>query len=258
MANRLRKLLQPGERAVGNWISIGHPAVAEICAPEFDFVIIDTEHTAIGLETLEDMLRAVNEDVATLVRVPANDPTRIKRVLDLGVAGLMIPMIETSEQAKQAVEAMQYPPEGIRGAAPARASDYGRSFNEYFKSANEDLITILQIETERGVKNVEEIVTVDGVDAVIVGQGDLSASMDVFGEWDSDRFQSALNSVLESAHGAGKPVGMLALNHKDIHRWVDGGVDFLIAGADIVHLTSGSDNVRKEFETAVENFNGDD
>lgn len=252
MADELRQLLQPGERAVGNWISIGHPAVAEICAHGFDFVIVDTEHTATGLETLENVLRAVGTDVAPIVRVPWNDPVRIKRVLDLGVAGLMIPMIETREQAERAVEAMRYPPEGIRGAAPARASDYGRTFAEYFERANEDLLTIVQIETERGAENVDEIVAVDGVDAVIVGQGDLSASMDVFGEWDGDRFRNALNSVLETARDAGKPVGMLAVDHEGIHRWVDAGVDFVIVGADMFYLAEGSEAAREEFEVAVE------
>lgn len=256
MMDGLRPLLRPDERAVGNWISIGHPAVAEICARNFDFVVIDTEHTAIGLETVENMLRAVDDDVAALVRVPGIDPERMKRVLDLGAAGLMVPMVETAEQAERAVEAMSYPPKGIRGAAPARASDYGRRFGEYFENANEDLITIVQIETERGVENADRIVAVDGVDAVIVGQGDLSASMGVFGEWESDRFQSALDSVLESAHEADKPVGMLALHHDDIHRWVEAGVDFLISGADMAYLRTGSDAGREEFEKATGAFDG--
>lgn len=255
MADRLQQLLQPGKHAVGNWISIGHPAVAEIGSRDFDFVILDTEHTPIGLETLENMLRAVDavDDAAPIVRVPWNDPARIKRVLDLGPAGLMIPMVETAEEAEEAVSAMRYPPEGIRGAAPARASDYGRTFGEYFDSANEDLITVVQIETEQGAENVDEIVSVDGVDAVMVGQADLSASMGLFGEWDDDRFQSALDSVIETTHDAGKPIGMLALDHDDIHKWVDAGADFVTVGADIVYLAEGSDAARAEFEAATGN-----
>lgn len=251
MTSELRQLLRPGERAVGNWLSIGHPAVAEICSKDFDFVIVDTEHTPMGLESLANVLRAIDEDVPPIVRVPSNDPVRIKRVLDLGAAGTMIPMVENRSDAERAVEAMRYPPEGIRGAAPARASDYGRSFGDYFRRANDELVTVVQIETERGVANVEEIVAVDGVDAVIVGQGDLSASLDVFGQWGSDRFESALESVLEATHGADKPVGMLALDHEGIDRWVDAGVDFVIAGADISYLASGSDAAREAFDAAI-------
>lgn len=255
MEDGSRQLLKRGEPAAGNWISIGHPTVAEICARGFDFVIIDTEHTAMGLESLENVLRAVDaldEDVAPLVRVPWNDRTRIKRVLDLGAAGLMIPMVETAEQAERAVEAMRYPPEGVRGAAPARASDYGRTFDEYFDRANEKLTTIVQIETERGAENAEEIVSVDGVDAVIVGHGDLSASMDVFGEWEHERFRAALQSVVEAAHGVDKAVGMLATDREGIRRWVDAGVDFTIVGADMFYLADGSDAARAEFEELTE------
>ncbi|MFP9193864.1 HpcH/HpaI aldolase family protein [Natrialbaceae archaeon A-CW1-1] len=254
MEDGSRYLPKPGAYAVGNWISIGHPTVAEICARGFDFVVIDTEHTPVGLESLENVLRAVDsveEDVAPLVRVPWNDRTRIKRVLDLGVAGLVIPMIETAEQAEAAVEAMRYPPDGLRGAAPARASGYGRTFGEYFERADDELTTVVQIETERGVENAEGIVSVDGVDGILVGHGDLSASMGVFGEWDHERFRSALQSVLEAAHGADKPVGMLATDHEDIRRWIDVGVDFVIAGADMFYLANGSDAARESFEKRV-------
>ncbi|NUB93672.1 aldolase [Haloterrigena sp. SYSU A121-1] len=244
---------QSGESATGNWISIGHPAVAEICSEGFDFVVIDMEHTDMGLETIGNMLRAVDDDAAPIVRVPLNDPGWIKRVLDLGVAGLMIPMIETAEQAEQAVDAMQYPPAGTRGVAPARASDYGRTFGEYFETADDELTTILQIETERGVENASDILAVDGVDAVIIGHGDLSASLGVFGEWESERFESALDSIVTTARDHDTAVGMLATDRESIHRWTDAGVDFLIAGADIAYLSEGSDAARAEFEDLVDN-----
>ncbi len=253
MTDDTQQLFQPGEPATGNWISIGHPAVAEICSEGFDFVVIDTEHTDMGLETVGNLLRAVHRDAAPIVRVPLNDSAWIKRVLDLGVAGLMIPMIETAEQAERAVDAMRYPPEGTRGVAPARASDYGRTFEEYFETADDELVTVLQIETERGVENAADIVSVDGVDAVIVGHGDLSASLGVFGQWEDERFESALNSIVTTARNHDKAVGMLATDRESIHRWTDAGVDFLIAGADIAYLSAGSDAARAEFEDLVDN-----
>ena len=255
MENRLSNILTDEGPAVGNWISIGHPAIAEISAvPGFDFVVIDTEHTSIGIETLEDMIRAVeagDSGVEPIVRIPWNDPVRIKRVLDLGAAGVMIPMIETVEAAEDAVNAMRYPPRGIRGVAPARASEYGQRFEEYFAAANEQIVTIVQIETEQGVNNVDEIAAVDGLDAIVVGHGDLSSSLGVFGEWDSDPFRDALITVLNAGKRSETPVGMLATDHKEIHRWADAGVDFMIVGGDMFYLIQGSNAAKEEFEQAV-------
>lgn len=251
----LRNRIRPGEPAVGNWISIGHPAVGELCAPGFDFVVVDTEHTDLGLETVANVLRAVealDEDVPALVRVPWNDPVRIKRVLDIGPAGVVVPMIESASEAEEAAAATRYPPEGIRGAAPARASGYGRGFGAYFERANDEVFTVVQVESERGVERVESIVGVDGVDAVLVGHGDLSASLGVFGEWNSDRFQEALGRVFEAAHDADCPVGMLATDEEGIRRWVDAGADFVIAGVDLSYLETGSERARETFEAAVE------
>ncbi|QIO25353.1 HpcH/HpaI aldolase/citrate lyase family protein [Haloarcula sp. JP-L23] len=252
MADSPQEFLEPNASATGNWISIGHPAVAEICSRGFDFVVIDLEHTATSLETLENMLRAVHDEVAPIVRVPANDSVTMKRVLDLGAAGLMIPRVETRKQAVEAVDAMRYPPHGERGVAPARASDYGRTFGEYYRSADDELTTIVQIETERGAENAEEIVAVDGIDGIIVGHGDLSASLGVFGQWESERFESTLDSILATAHAEGTPVGMLATDDESIQRWTDAGVDFLLAGADISYLASGSNAAREQFEALTD------
>ena len=256
MNPEFRRALTGRERLVGNWISIGHPAVGEISAQlGFDFVVIDTEHTATSISELEDVMRGVDAaegDTVPLVRVPSHDPGRIKRVLDAGAAGLMFPMVETAEEAEDVVSAMRYPPEGRRGAAPARASDYGATFGEYFESANDDLVTITQIETERGVENAAEIAAVDGVDALQIGQGDLSASLGVFGDWDADRFRTAVEDVVDAAHAEDVPVGMLALDHDGIDRWLDAGVDFMQVGADMVYLTEGAEAAKDHFEDALD------
>lgn len=241
------------EYPVGNWLSIGHPAVAEICADGFDFVVIDTEHTDMGLESVTEMLRAVDAvgDVRSFVRVPWNDPVVIKRVLDLGPDGVIVPMVETAEEARDAVEAMRYPPDGRRGVAPGRASDYGRTFETYVQHADDDLHTIVQIETVRGVDNAEAIVAVDGVDAVLIGHGDLSGSLGVLGEWNHTKFRSALEVIIDATHEAGKPVWMLAIDAEGIHRWVNAGADVVIAGIDATYLVDGSDTARAEFGDAV-------
>ena len=250
-----RQALVAREPVVGNWISLAHPAIAEMSVDlGFDFVVVDTEHTSISVDQLESMIRATDTgagDTAAIVRIPDHDPGRIKRALDMGAAGLMFPMVESAEEAEHIVEAVRYPPEGRRGAAPARASGYGRTFDEYFENANESLVTIIQVETERAVENIEEILAVDGVDAVQVGQGDLSASVGAFGEWDDDAFRDALDRTVEAAHARDVPVGMLALDRAGIDRWLDAGVDFMAVGADMVYLQEGAREAREYFEASV-------
>ena len=255
MARSLKETLAAGERAVGNWVSIGHGTVAEIAADlGYDFVLIDLEHTPIGLETLEDLIRTVESapgETEAVVRVPWNDHVWIKRVLDLGPAGLMIPMIESAGEARDAVEAMQYPPTGRRGLGPARAARYGRDLPEYLDRADDELVTICQIESAAGVDNAGAIAETEGVDAVIVGQGDLSTNLGIFGEWEAAEFETALETVITAADESDVPVGMLALDHEGIQRWVEAGVDFLIAGADIGYLVAGGEAAREEFEAAT-------
>lgn len=255
MNPEFHEALVAGEPVVGNWISLAHPAIAETSADlGFDFVVIDTEHTSIASDELEAMIRATDAGdggTAPVVRIPDHDAGKIKRVLDMGAAGLMVPMVESAADAEDVVEAVRYPPEGRRGAAPARASGYGRSFEEYFESANDQIVTIVQIETARAVENIEEILAVDGVDAIQIGQGDLSASLGVFGEWESDGFRDALDRVVGAADAAGVPVGMLALDAEGIDRWLDAGVDFMTVGVDVVYLQEGATRAKEHFEDAV-------
>lgn len=228
-------------RAIGTWLSIPHPTVVEISAGlEYDFAVIDTEHAPTTTETVENMVRAIEAagDVAPLARVAWNDPVRIKRLLDTGVAGLMIPMVETAEEARTAVDAMTYPPEGSRGIAAARASDYTLTA-EHVERASENLATIVQIETEAGVENAAEIGAITGVDALFVGPADLSGSLGVFGEFDAAPFTAAIERVIGAGRETDTPVGTLATSEAEIERFHAAGFDFLIAGTDMGHLRSG-------------------
>ncbi|MFB6206750.1 MAG: HpcH/HpaI aldolase/citrate lyase family protein [Haloglomus sp.] len=238
----MREALRDGDPVVGTWASLTDPAVPELLAPDADFVLLDTEHTPNSLETVTDCARAVDAapgDALPLARVPWNDPVRIKRLLDTGVGGVMVPMVESAEEARAAVEACRYPPEGGRGIAAARASEYGRRFEEYYESANEDLLTILQIETEAGIEHVAEIAAVDGVDALFVGPADLSANLGVFGEWSNPDLVEAISAVLDAGAAADTPVGTLASNPEEVRDLGSLGFDFLIAGVDILMLLDG-------------------
>lgn len=240
---------------VGAWLSIGHPAVAEVTAAQgFDFVLIDTEHTPLGLETVENMSRGVeaaNDTTNTIVRVPSNDPVCIKRTLDIGVSGVMVPMIETVDEAKAVVNAVRYPPSGIRGIASGRATKYGDEFKEYVESANESIFTTVQIETQTGLENADAIAAVDGIDALFVGPADLSANLGVFAEWENSRLNEAIDTVVQAAERADVSVGTLVIDPTDIEMRVRQGFDYLIVGKDTDHLATRNEAVRRHYERAV-------
>ncbi|ELZ27970.1 4-hydroxy-2-oxovalerate aldolase [Halogeometricum pallidum JCM 14848] len=239
---------------VGAWLSIGHPTVAEVTASQgFDFVLVDTEHTPLGLETVENMSRgvdAVEGETETVVRVPSADPVRIKRVLDIGVAGIMVPMVETASDARQVVEATRYPPNGIRGVASGRAAEYGDEFKQYVESADDSITVVVQIETQTGLDNAADIAAVDGVDAVFVGPADLSANLGVFAEWENDRLNEAIDRVVAAGERTDVPVGTFVVDPDDIEMRVDQGFDYLIVGKDTSHLSSANEAVRERYEAA--------
>lgn len=229
--------------AVGTWCSLADPAVAEIAAGgDVDFAVVDTEHAPMGLETVADCLRAVAaRDCQSMVRVPWNDPVRIKRLLDLGPDGLLVPMVDDAAAARDAVAATRYPPEGVRGVAAARAADYGRGFESYVESGHRDLSVLVQIEREAGVENAADIAAVDGIDALFVGPADLSAALGCFPDFEAPEFLAAIESVLEAGETAGVPVGTLATTPAGIESMGEMGFDFLVAGADFTHLVAGQE-----------------
>lgn len=261
MDGRLKRTIEAGDPAVGSWVSIGHPAMAEIPASlAFDFVVIDTEHTPTSLETVENMLRAVEATTGPtepIVRVASNDPVRIKRVLDMGVGGVMVPMVETADEANAVVDAVRYPPAGSRGIAGGRSSRYGMDLQERVESGGEELLTVVQVETERGLANVEEIVAVDGVDVAFVGPADLSASLGLFADWDHDRYRGAVERVVSAAEEAGVAAGTLAFDASDVHQQLEAGFSFVIAGVDATHVIDGCREAKRAYETGLDDLDRD-
>ncbi|MFP8951728.1 HpcH/HpaI aldolase family protein [Natrialbaceae archaeon A-arb3/5] len=245
---------------VGNWLSLADPSVAELSAHlAFDAVVIDREHTPHSLETTTELIRAVDAagtDTESLVRVSENDLTEIKRVLDAGASGVMAPMIDTAAEAEALVEATRYPPDGVRGVGLGRATEYGQTFPEYVERANDEIVTIAQIETREGLENVEEIAAVDGLDGLFVGPADLSTALGIVGEVENERFLSAVDRVLEAGHAVDKPVSTLALDESDVERWVDRGFDFVVAGVDIDYIQAGATQAITVFEDALDGTGG--
>jgi 2-keto-3-deoxy-L-rhamnonate aldolase RhmA len=250
----IRDAIRDRDPVTATWVSIGHPAIAELSsALDFDLVFLDTEHAATSVETLENLLRGVDAggDAAPVVRVPWNDPVRIKRALDAGAEGVMAPMIDTREEAESFVAAARYPPKGIRGVAPVRASGYVTGYEEYVKTANDRVLTIAQIETERAVQNAGDIAAVDDLDALFVGPADLSTAMGHFGAPDHKDVDDAIGRVVEAAHDAGTAVGTIATDPDDIPRWIDRGMDFLVVGLDVGYIADGAIGALEAYERAL-------
>jgi 2-dehydro-3-deoxyglucarate aldolase len=206
----LRAALRAGRATFGSWIQFGHPGIAEIMATAgFDWLAIDLEHSAIDLATACTMIQVIDlAGCAPLVRLSANDPVQAKRVMDAGAWGVIVPSVQSGDEARQAVQAVKYPPEGTRGTGLGRAQAYGARFAEYRRESSESSIVIPMIEQKEGVERVGEILDVGGVDGVFIGPYDLSASYGVAGELNHPLVVRACQHVVAAARARGKAAGI--------------------------------------------------
>jgi len=193
----LKNKLKKKELTIGSWITIGHTVVAEIMARSgYDWLTVDMEHSAITLDIAQDLIRVIELcGVVPLVRVGENVPNLIKRVMDAGAHGVIVPMVNSEDDAEKAVASVQYPPKGFRGVGLARAQGYGTDFEGYKKWNEQESIVIVQIEHIKAVENLEDILSVEGVDGFIIGPYDLSGSLGVPGQFDHPEMLKALNRV---------------------------------------------------------------
>jgi len=243
--------LRAGKPVAANWITLMAPAVAEITADiGYQIAFVDTEHTTASLTDVETMVRGLEAggDTDALVRVPSDDPTYLKRVLDVGVDGVMVPMIETAAQAEAVVGTTRYPPAGSRGTGTGRAQSYGATMAEYVDSIDDRLLRIAQIETPEGVDNAADIAAVDGIDSLFVGPVDLSTGLGDLGNTESDAFVDAVETVLDAAAAEDKPVGTLATSEADIEYYERLGFDWQIVGVDTLLIREGMCDIRSVYE----------
>lgn len=234
--NPLKQRLRAGQPAIGTWVSFASPGVAEALALlEPDWLLVDTEHGAVDEQTLEEMLRAIraaSASVTPLVRVAANDVALIKKALDRGAMGVLVPLVDSPDEARQAVAACRYPPEGIRGVAGTRASRYGLAMADYYATWNEDVLVGVQIETRPALESVEAIAAVPGVDLLFVGPNDLSASLGVFRQFDHPDYLAAVRRILQAARSAGKAAGYMARSADEAAARLDEGFQFVSVATD--------------------------
>jgi 2-keto-3-deoxy-L-rhamnonate aldolase RhmA len=242
LAQTIKDRLRGGGVSVGSWASIGHPSTAEILAlAGYDWVVVDTEHTAIDNSEALRMITAIERGGAIpLVRLAWNDPIQSKVVLDSGAAGVIVPMVNTKSDAELAVRGAKYPPLGIRGAGLARAHDYGPGFAEYVKHANAATLLIVQIESIDGVANIESILDVPGLDGTFIGPYDLSMSMGLAGQLDHPDVVAAQKRVVAATRARGLAAGIHLVHPDraalDLPACIDAGYQFIALSSDLLFL----------------------
>lgn len=239
-----------GRPLAGMWVCSGSPLVAELCAGAgLDWLLVDAEHSPNGLESILAQLQAIHGyPVHTVVRPPVNDTVVIKQYLDLGVQNLLIPMVNSVAEAEAAVAATRYPPHGARGvgSALARAARWNR-VPDYLARASETISVTVQIESAAAVEAVEDILKVDGVDAIFVGPSDLAASMGLLGQQEHPEVRAAVEHCLSVAKAAGKPGGVNAFAPATAEHYLANGADFILVGADVALLARGSEALAAKY-----------
>jgi len=206
----LEKKLSSRVLTIGSWITIGHPAIAEIMARAgFDWLVVDLEHSVISIDVAGDLIRIIDLcGVAPLVRLTSNDPDQIKRVMDAGAHGIVVPMVNSAVEAARAVAATRYAPQGSRGVGLGRAQGYGVSYQDYLEWQRDGPVVIVQIEHKDAIDQLDDILTVPGVDGFIIGPYDLSCSMGLPGQFESPEFVDAIVRIREAGQRIGCPAGV--------------------------------------------------
>jgi len=246
--------IRRGGVCLGTGITFTDPTSTEALCDLFDFLWIDMEHNALSLEAVQGHLMAAKGSrTLPLVRVPANDPIVIKRVLDIGAAGVIVPMIRTAQEAALAVQACQYPPQGFRGIGGRRASNYGRSLGtDFFKNTNERVLTMVQIEHRDAVEHLDEILAVPYLSGIAIGRADLSASMGYTGQWDHPEVVRVVEAVIRKALGTRVLVGMGGGDDTEIAgEWVRKGVQWIQLGGDFSLMLRGASQVLARMEEQI-------
>ena len=231
----IREQVLSGRFMAGAWCNLASGITTDMAAiAGFDWILIDQEHGPGDSMTLLQQIQAIGTiPSAPITRIAWNEMPRFKQALDLGSAGIMVPYIETAEDATRAVSYMHYPPAGVRGVASSpRATRFATNFDAYFAAANHDLLTVTQIETAQAVKNADEIAAVEGVDVLFVGPMDLSISVGMPGKFEDKEYRAILGKVATAARECGKAAGILLPSTQLLELVYEMGYRFVAAGSD--------------------------
>ncbi len=251
--NQAKWLLKERKKLLGGWLQAGSPITAEIFAKAgFDFVIVDLEHGPGDIMTLIHQMHAISRyEVVPFVRAPWNDFVAIKRILDAGVHGVLVPYVNNREEAEKAVRACKYPLEGIRGIAPSpRAGGFGMDGNRYLENANEQIAVMIAVETPEAVRNIDAIVATPGLDGIFIGPMDLSTSMGHFCDPKVPEVREAIKTVEKAVLGSDKFIGSVAGNFDQARELYERGYGFVIAASDTGSLAKLALDTVRQFHEA--------
>ena len=241
---------KPGVR-IGLWLGLADAYCAEICATAgFDWLLVDGEHAPNDLRSMLRSLQAVAAyDADPVVRIPHGDPALIKQVLEIGATTLLVPMVETAEQARALVRAVRYPPDGVRGVGSglARSSRWG-AITDYLNAANENICLLVQVETQLALDNIEAIADVPGVDGVFIGPADLSASMGHLGRPAHRKVIAAIEKTFRVLSAKNKPFGILATDESLARHYIELGARFVAVGVDATLLAQATRGLAVRFK----------
>lgn len=238
----LRERLHAGEPVLGGWLQIAHPTAAEAMRESgLDFLCVDAEHGDGDLSTITNTLRGMG-DVPGFVRVRENDTLAIRQALDCGAQGILVPLVETAEGARHAVRAAKYPPEGVRGFAFVRANGWGSRFDAYAQAANRETAVIVMIESALAIENIDAILSVEGLDGVLIGPYDLAGSYGVIGQTDHPLVHGARREMLAACKRHGKAAGfhLVSPTPQAIAALIAEGFTLLALGMDTVFIADGA------------------
>jgi 4-hydroxy-2-oxoheptanedioate aldolase len=249
--NAFKRAIRSGKPQIGLWSTLSSSYTVEVVAGAgFDWLLLDSEHSPVDIENLLTQLQAAAPYTSQpIVRIPWNDMVNMKRVLDIGAQSLLIPYVQTAEEARSAVASTRYPPAGVRGVAgTTRATRFGR-VKEYAKRAHEEICVLVQVETQSALGNIEAICAVDGVDGVFIGPADLHASMGHAGETANAKVKPLIDDAIRRILKAGKAPGILTPNEADARHWLQCGALFVAVGSDAGILARGADALAAKFKS---------
>jgi 4-hydroxy-2-oxoheptanedioate aldolase len=254
-ANPFKRALREGRILIGMWLALANPYTAEICATSgFDWLLIDGEHAPNDVRTILAQLQALAPyPVSPVVRAVTGDTALIKQLLDIGAQTLLIPMVESAEQARQLVAAARYPPRGVRGigASISRASRW-QAIPEYLAATgDEEICLLVQVESKAGIDNLEAIAGVDGVDGVFLGPSDLSASYGHRGNPGHPEIVAAIEGAIAAIVAAGKAAGILTADERLARRYIELGATFVAVGAEVTLLANAARALAKNYDRGL-------
>jgi len=234
--------LRQNDLLLGTMLTLPSPELAEmISSCGYDWLFMDGEHGNLSTLDWQRMLQAVAGRSAAIIRVATNSEREIKKVLDIGADGIIAPQVNTADEARHVVACCKYPPQGIRGVGLARAQGYGRNFADYMETANDRIAVIVQAEHIDAVNNIDQIVEVDGIDAVFIGPYDLSASMGLMGQVDHPEVVEAIDRVGRACQQRGIPLGYFGTTAESVQDYMGKGYHLICAGTDAGFVVGGAE-----------------